>query len=356
MDPGYWLQFWWLFPVALMICVTVCTLGVSGAVLFVPFYTIVFPLLGYHLEPVQAVQVGIFTEIFGFASSTSAFWRRGLIAFRVAGFALLFAIPTAVLGGYLANRVPGGWLLLAIGLALVVFASLLLRETVEPGHTQAGVEDGRHKNNGLRLKEHRDRQGRVYRYVLRNDAVRAGAATLGGLFQGLVGFSAGEMGTVEQVLRGMPVRLAAGNAHLIIAGASVSAVVTHLFVVASEEGTAIPWNILAATVPAVLVGGQLAGFLAGRIPQRTLRKVLAGFLAFVGVLSLYRASVGTQLALPAWALLVALVLLLALLALYLLGGREPRCKLCYISHRIYRVPPGRMEDDRQTTYEVTKEC
>lgn len=220
--------------------------------LFVPFYTLIFPLLGYELEPVQAVQVGLFTEIFGFMSSTSAFWRRGLIDFRVAGFALIFAVPMAVLGGYLSNRVPGGWLLVAVGLGLMLFAFLLLRETVESGRAGASVEAGR---AGASVTEHRDRRGRIYRYVPRNDAVRAGAATLGGLFQGLVGFSAGETSTVEQVLRGMPVRLAAGNAHLIIAGASLSAAATHLLVVASEEAT-IPWNILAASVPAVLVGGQ----------------------------------------------------------------------------------------------------
>jgi hypothetical protein len=63
---NYWLQFWWMSPIALSICVTANTLGVSGAALFWPFYTLVFPLLGHHLEPVQAVEVGIMTEIFGF--------------------------------------------------------------------------------------------------------------------------------------------------------------------------------------------------------------------------------------------------------------------------------------------------
>ncbi len=308
--------------------------------LFVPFYTLVFPLLGYRLEPVQAVQVGILTEIFGFLSSTSAFWRRGLIDFRVAGFALVFSVPTAILGGYLANRIPGGWLLIAVGLGLMLFSFLLLRETVESTHADAPVDSDGGGSGGSAVREHRDRAGRLYRYVLRNDPVRAWAATLGGLFQGLVGFSAGEMSTVEQVLRGMPVRMAAGNAHLIIAGAFLSAAFTHLLV-AAGEGTEIPWNILATTVPAVLVGGQIAGFLAGRIPQQALRMVLASFLGLIGILSLYRASVATGLGLPAWTLLAVLVPFLALLSLYILRGREPRCKLCHISHRIYGSPPGR---------------
>jgi hypothetical protein len=26
----YWLAFWWVFPIALAICITVCTVGISG--------------------------------------------------------------------------------------------------------------------------------------------------------------------------------------------------------------------------------------------------------------------------------------------------------------------------------------
>lgn len=74
--------------------------------------------------------------------------------------------------------------------------------------------------------------------------------------------------------------------------------------------------------------------------QHTLRLVLAGFLAFIGALSLYRASVAAHVTLPAWVLLAALVLFLALLGLFLLRGWEPKCKLCHISHFIKGAAPG----------------
>lgn len=203
--------------------------------LFVPFYTIIFPLLGYHLQPVQAVQIGLFTEIFGFLSSATAFWRRGLIDFRIAGFALLFAIPTAIVGGYLANRISGSWLLLIIGVALVGFAFLLLREVAASQQMEIQAKDQQNTTAPLPMKEHHDQHGRVYHYVTRNDALRAVTTTFGGLFQGMVGFSAGEVSTVEQILRGMPVRIAVGNAHFIIAGASLAAATTHIAVIASEK-------------------------------------------------------------------------------------------------------------------------
>lgn len=74
----YWLEFWWLFPIALGICVLVCSVGVEGALLFVPFYAVVFPwLAGVELVPLQAIQIGIFTEI---AKPRPRAWPRGTLA------------------------------------------------------------------------------------------------------------------------------------------------------------------------------------------------------------------------------------------------------------------------------------
>jgi uncharacterized membrane protein YfcA len=287
-------------------------------VIFVPFFSIVFPLLGHHLEPVQAVEVGLLTEIFGFMSSTSAFWRAGLIDFRISGFALAFAVPTAVLGGYSAHLLPGHWLLVIVGVALILFAFLLIREAGGTSRRQAAGDAVN------QFAEHLDKGGRTYRYNRLNDQWRAGTAAVGGVFQGLVGFSAGEMSTVEQVLRGIPVRLAAGNAHMIIAAASISAAVTHLTVDATT-GARMPWNILAATVPAVLIGGQIASFVAGRMPQATLRLVLSCFLALVGVISFYRASLAPQLRWAGWVVSIILIVVVAALLWLLLRPRAKEC-------------------------------
>ena len=282
--------------------------------IFVPFFTIVFPLLGHRLEPVQAVEVGLLTEIFGFMSSTSAFWRAGLIDFKISTFALMFAVPTAIIGGVSAHLLPSYWLLVIVGVGLLLFSYLLIHEV---------DEKRKHDPNQVNssVTQHSDIRGRAYRYRRQNDAWRAGTAAIGGVFQGLVGFSAGEMSTVEQVLRGVPVRLAAGNAHLIIAGASISAAITHLAVDATS-GSHIPWNILAATVPAVLIGGQIASVVAGRLSQTTLRLVLSSFLALIGVVSFYRASLAPQLHWHAWVVAVALVAVTSGL-LWLLFRRQP---------------------------------
>jgi uncharacterized membrane protein YfcA len=292
-------------------------------VIFVPFYTIIFPLLGYHLEPAQAVEVGLLTEIFGFISSTTAFWRAGLIDFQIAGFAVLFAAPMAVLGGYASHIIPSQWMLVSIGIGLMGFSWLLFRESDNALSWTPEIQALPPKG----VKEHTDTRGRVYHYRVLNDTWRGTAASVGGIFQGLVGFSAGELSTVEQVLRGMPPRMAAGNAHLIIAGASITAALTHLGVSAAL-GTSVPWNILAATIPAVMIGGQLAALVAGRVPQHTLRLVLSGFLLFVGGISLYRASAALHMPILNTAFLAIFLLFLVALTWFLLRrrGRSPRAQ------------------------------
>jgi len=275
-------------------------------VLFVPLYTMGFPLLGHRLEPVQAVEVSLVTEIFGFMSSVSAFWRAGFIDFQISLFAVMLAAPLAIAGGLVSHLLPGNILLAMIGLALVGFGYLLVGESAEHNLVAA---DGAAQSVGPKIKEHRDRHGRIYRYRLLNDVWRAFAAGFGGILQGLVGFSAGELSTVEQVLRGMPVRIAAGNSHMIIFAAAASAAFTHLSVSAAQ-GTTVPWNIIAACAPAVLIGGQFAGMLAGRIPQEILRMVLAGFLTFIGLISAYRASLGSRLHIPVWVLVVSVIVCL----------------------------------------------
>jgi type III secretory pathway component EscV len=113
----------------------------------------------------------------------------------------------------------------------------------------------------------------------------------------------------------MPIRIAVGNSHLIIAAASICAAITHL-AVSESQGTQIPWNLVAITIPAVLIGGQLAGLLAGRIPQKIMHLVLAGFLVFIGLLSAYRASVLSGFHLPSWLLWASVVACLAGMALF----------------------------------------
>lgn len=66
--------------------------------------------------------------------------------------------------------------------------------------------------------------------------------------------------------------------------------------IVSRGGDEVPWNLIAFIVPGVVIGGQLAPQLQGRLSQRTMEKILAGVFGLVGA-TFATISVKTLLAL-----------------------------------------------------------
>jgi uncharacterized membrane protein len=140
----------------------------------------------------------------------------------------------------------------------------------------------------------------------------------------------------EQVMRRMPLRVAIGTNHLIIAGAAGAGALTHLTAVLGGGG--FPWEIVAMTVPAVLIGGQLAGWLAGRVPQDALRRFLAAFLIVLALITIVRAATDAGIAAD-WFLIAAAVFLFGFIGLLLWRRSALAAKLCYSSDAYYCQSP-----------------
>jgi uncharacterized protein len=323
----YWLQFWWLVPIALSICVLVCLVGVEGSLLFAPFYAVVFPWLsGVHLAPLQAIQIGIFTEIFGFSSSFLGFFRAGLIDFRLGARIATVGVPAAVAGALLAYRLPQGVLLALVAAALPALAWYIshppqARQQPPPAqatstvraaaadtvraaaaripfccYASANLYTGTQPEakattvvEPVGAVQHRDRRGRTYTYSPPGGAGRVAVGAGGGGATGLLGFGIGVLGVAYLVIRRLPIRVAVGTSHFVILLVTGAAVITHIAEIATGD-VSPPWNVIAVNAASVLVGGQLAAWLAGRLPEAKLRRVLVRLLLVLAVVTLYRAG------------------------------------------------------------------
>lgn len=133
----------------------------------------------------------------------------------------------------------------------------------------------------------RDRWGREYTYHYGEDARRLGVVGFGGLFEGLVGFGIGVMGVADLILRGIPVRVAIGTSHAIIAVTAIAAAVPHVYEV-TAGGKPLPWNIIAMTVPAVTIMAQASSYVAGYLPQELMKKLIAALLVILGLFTIGR--------------------------------------------------------------------
>lgn len=165
-------------------------------------------------------------------------------------------------------------------------ASIYAGEDAAPtrGDTTTGVKTVAPPRN----RQHSDRRGRVYSYDYHGGRDQAVVGTLGGMPTGLIGFGIGVLGVAHLVIRRIPIRIGVGTSHFVILIVTGAAVAAHLFEMSSSNVTP-PWNVVAANAVAVLVGGQLAAWLAGRLPEQKIRKVLVVLLILLSIVTLYRA-------------------------------------------------------------------
>jgi len=304
-DPGmdYWLEFWWLFPVFLLGATIVNTVGISGSALFVPFLIFVFPLFAQPLEPETLVKVGLISEAFGLSSSSVAFIQYGLVDRRLALTLVGGSIPFVVGGALLSFVIPEPLFHALLGLALLAAAYLLFKTNLDhSGSEDEGADADAAADGGTAAAElpddddklgpagvetaddgtvtRVDRDGDDYTYTRGGYLRRAANYSIGGTFQGLAGFGIGELGIISMLGTKVPVRVAIGTNHIVVALTAILASLVHVFGGGIVGGHSLslastPWNMVVFTVPATVTGGQIAPYVSNALSTRTIKRFVA---------------------------------------------------------------------------------
>jgi uncharacterized membrane protein YfcA len=107
------LQYWYVFPIAILIATIAMASGVGGATFFSPLF-----ILALGLPPEVAIGTGLITEVFGFASGLFAYIRKRLIDFSLGLTLLVVTIPLALLGTWVAGLVDADILKVILGVGL----------------------------------------------------------------------------------------------------------------------------------------------------------------------------------------------------------------------------------------------
>ncbi|SDX78047.1 sulfite exporter TauE/SafE family protein [Halobellus clavatus] len=320
---NYWLEFWWLFPAFLLGATIVNTVGISGSALFVPFLIFLFPLAAAPLEPATIVKVGLISEAFGLSSSSIAFIQYGLVDRRLALSIVGGAVPFVVGGALLSFIVPEPVFHGLLGIALLAASYLLFKADLDHEHESdadadaesdatdaasvedpdgAAVDGGQPDlpNDADKLGPagvdtddegtvtRVDREGDDYRYTRGGYVRRFVNYSIGGTFQGLAGFGAGELGIISMLGTKVPVRVAIGTNHIVVALTAILASLVHVFGGDLVGGHTLslastPWNMVVFTVPATVTGGQIAPYVSSALSTSTIKAFVGGLFAIIAV-------------------------------------------------------------------------
>lgn len=290
--------YWFMFPVSICVATTAMLTGIGGAAFFMPIFLIVFPMLGpeYLLaSPVAAIGVSLLTETFGFSSGFVGYFRKQLIDFRVAKALIIFSVPAGIAGALLSHLANPDHLKIGYG-ALMLLLSLILLKGHGPEEPQTGqptsgfwakwLDTSRYEVEKRQLT---DRTGNTYRYKFHRPKKGVVPLGLGGFLTGLLSVGIGEVVMPLLIKRyRFPVPVAAATSILVVIITVMSASFTHISALISEGGlSAVPWNLVCYTVPAVIIGGQIGPRLQGKVSSHAMEKVIAVLFTLIGMAMLW---------------------------------------------------------------------
>ena len=305
----YWIEYWWLFPAFLTGATIVNTVGISGSAIFVPFLIFIYPLFAAPLDPATIVKVGLISEAFGLSSSSIAFIQYGLVDRRLALALVGGAVPFVVAGALLSFIIPEPVFHALLGVALLAASYLLFKADLDHesssdddhdgaaatdgGHPDLPNDDGKLGPAGVETDAEGtvtrvDRDGDDYRYTRGGYLRRFANYSIGGTFQGLAGFGVGELGIISMLSTKVPVRVAIGTNHIVVALTAILASLVHVFGGGLVGGHSLslastPWNMVVFTVPATVLGGQIAPYVSNALATSTIKTFVGGLFAVISI-------------------------------------------------------------------------
>ena len=282
------LQFWYLLPVAILIATTAMASGVGGATFLSPIF-----ILALGLTPEVAIGTGLITEVFGFASGLYAYAKKRLIDYHLGLNLLLFTIPMALLGTWVAGSINPIILKVILGTGLFFVALSFLRapEQKDIIHMDTLIEReyGGEKAETCLSTAHDER----ICYTVCNKNEGRLIAGVGGLFVGMISTGLGELNGYFLLQRcRVPSKVSVATSVFVVALTALSAAPGHFvrFTQTRIEVLSTVFSIIIFTVPGVIIGAQIGSHIASRITQRKLERALGVLFIIVAALTLGEAA------------------------------------------------------------------
>ncbi|MDH5721041.1 MAG: sulfite exporter TauE/SafE family protein [Spirochaetia bacterium] len=230
-------EYWYMFPISVVIAILANSSGFSGGVLFQPIYNI---FLNVPLQ--NAVATGIATETVGMTSGAIRYLIYKKADLAIGFTIIMLTIPGVVIGNHILLIINEHFLKMVLGFIILGLATLQLYSAIKMKFGQREtipVED-------------------IYKYMW--------IPPIGGLFSASTGSGICE---ISQPLleKGMGLKTKKANATAILVEATGDWIITILNLYAGM----ILWELWLFTGTGVIIGGQIGPYLSQFLPERMLK-------------------------------------------------------------------------------------
>lgn len=248
------IEFWYVFPVAIIISTAVSSVGIGGGVLLMPFFLIVI-----KLSPEIAVVTSLLIQTAGMGSASFTCIKQQRVDFKLARLILFIAFPGIIGGAYLASFLESDKMQLVLGLLVMTTAFLFV--TSEQKYNDLGSA-----KVDMKL---------AYRH--------AWIAFPAAVASGMLSTSLSEwLIPVMRSKLSLSMGSAIGTCLFLAFCVSCIGAASHLVM-----GGTPNYGVVAWAIPGVLIGGQIGSRITKKINERLLKEAFIFLLTLVGIHLVY---------------------------------------------------------------------
>jgi len=246
-------EYWYMFPVSIVIAILANSSGFSGGVLFQPIYNLVLKI------PIQnSVATGIATETIGMTSGALRYLWYRMVELPIGFTMIMLTIPGVVLGNHILLIVQADLIKLILGFVILGLASMQLYNALRRYFGQ--------KQN-IPIED-------IYGFMW--------IPPIGGLFSATTGSGICEL--AQPVLeRGLNIKTKRANATAILVEAIADWVITIL----NLHAGLILWDLWIFTGTGTLIGAQIGVYVSRFLPDRLIKVIFALAISVIAVFYIY---------------------------------------------------------------------
>ncbi|HOW82483.1 MAG TPA: sulfite exporter TauE/SafE family protein [Spirochaetota bacterium] len=247
-------EYWYMFPVAIVIAILANSSGFSGGVLFQPIYNLIL-----HIPIQNAVATGIATETIGMTSGALRYLWYRMVELPIGFTMIMLAIPGIVLGNHALLVIDGDFLKLTLGVIIMGIATMQLYNALR---RHFGTREN------IPIEE-------IYGYMW--------APPISGFFSATTGTGIAEIS--QPVLeKGMNIKTRRANATAILIEATLDWIITIL----NLHAGLIKWEIWIFAGTGVVIGGQIGPYISRYLPERLIKIVFSIAIFIIGVFYIFK--------------------------------------------------------------------